>query len=130
MCTGRTTRGVIQQGAVAVALEATAETLAIETRHFGIKVSIVQPGPVSSGGAERAKNYVAANDPYAPLLSALAALRGDSVTPEDVAAVVADTIENPEPALRVPVGASAEQALRARKLAPESEPFLTAAIDW
>ncbi|MFF1845380.1 SDR family NAD(P)-dependent oxidoreductase [Streptomyces sp. NPDC058217] len=41
-------------GATKWALEALAETLAIETGHFGIKVSIVQPGVVSSGGAERA----------------------------------------------------------------------------
>ena len=32
------------------ALEAIAEMLAIETRHFGIKVSVMQPGAVSSGG--------------------------------------------------------------------------------
>lgn len=33
-------------------------------------------------------------------------------------------------ALRVPVGAPAERALRAREEAPENEPFLPVAIDW
>jgi hypothetical protein len=62
---------------------------------------------------------------------ALPVLRGESVTPqEEVAAAVADTIEQPEPPLRVPVGLPAERALRARKEAPESEPFLMAAINW
>jgi NAD(P)-dependent dehydrogenase (short-subunit alcohol dehydrogenase family) len=112
------------------ALEALAETLAIETGHFGVKVSIVQPGAVSSGGGERAKVFLTENDPYTPLYEALPVLRGESVTPQDVAAAVADTIEQPEPPLRVPVGLPAQRALRARKEAPESEPFLMAAINW
>lgn len=117
-------------GASKWALEALAETLAIETRHFGIKVSVVQPGAVSSGGAERAKVFLKENDPYIPLYEAFAVLRGESVTPEEVAAAVADLIEQPEPPLRVPVGAPAERVLRARKEAPENEPFLMAEIDW
>jgi NAD(P)-dependent dehydrogenase (short-subunit alcohol dehydrogenase family) len=112
------------------ALEALAETLAIETGHFGIKVSIVQPGAVSSGGGERARVFLKENDPYLPLYQALPALRGESVTPQDVAAAVADTIEQPEPPLRVPVGLPATQALKARKEAPESEPFLVGQLNW
>jgi NAD(P)-dependent dehydrogenase (short-subunit alcohol dehydrogenase family) len=113
------------------ALEAIAETLAIETGHFGIKVSIMQPGAVSSGGGERAKVFLTENDPYTPLYEALGALRGESVTPEDVAAAVADTIEQPAPPLRVPVGAPARRVLQARKEAPETEPFLVAKIsNW
>jgi NAD(P)-dependent dehydrogenase (short-subunit alcohol dehydrogenase family) len=117
-------------GAGKWALEALAETLALETGHFGVKVSVVQPGPVSSGGGERAKVFLKETDPYAPLYEALGVLRGESITPEEVATAVADTIEQPEPPLRVPVGAPAEQVLRARKEAPENEPFLMAEIDW
>ncbi|MFD8078717.1 SDR family NAD(P)-dependent oxidoreductase [Streptomyces sp. NPDC059718] len=117
-------------GAGKWALEALAETLAIETGHFGVKVTVVQPGAVSSGGGERAKVFLKEDDPYAPLYAALPVLRGELITPEDVAAAVADTIEQPAPALRVPVGAPAEQVLRARKEAPENEPFLTAKINW
>jgi NAD(P)-dependent dehydrogenase (short-subunit alcohol dehydrogenase family) len=117
-------------GASKWALEALAETLAIETGHFGITVSIVQPGAVSSGGAELAKVFLKENDPYTPLYEALGTLRGESVTPEDVAAAVADTIEQPNPPLRVPVGAPATKLLRARKEAPEDQPFLPAGIDW
>ncbi|WP_393081380.1 hypothetical protein [Streptomyces sp. LN704] len=43
---------------------------------------------------------------------------------------MADTIEPPEPPLRVPSGAPAERVLRARKEAPENEPFLAAEINW
>lgn len=49
---------------------------------------------------------------------------------EAIRAVVADTIEHPEPPLRVPAGAPAERALTARKEAPESEPFVLAKLDW
>ncbi|MEV6238197.1 SDR family oxidoreductase [Lentzea sp. NPDC051838] len=117
-------------GASKWALEAIAEGLAIEAGHFGVKVSIVQPGAVSSGGAERAKSFFTDDDPYLPLLRQVGALRGEAVTPEEVAVVVADTIEHPEPALRVPVGAPAEQALKARKEAPDTESFLPVRLDW
>jgi NAD(P)-dependent dehydrogenase (short-subunit alcohol dehydrogenase family) len=117
-------------GASKWALEALAETLAIETGHFGIKVSVVQPGAVSSGGAERAGVFLREDDPYAPLYDQLPALRGTLITPQEVAAAVADTVERPEPPLRVPVGAPAERLLQARKEAPENEPFVPAGIDW
>ncbi|MFD4638188.1 SDR family oxidoreductase [Lentzea sp. NPDC058436] len=117
-------------GASKWALEAIAEGLALEAGHFGVKVSIVQPGAVSSGGAERAKAFFADDDPYLPLLRQVGALRGESVTPEEVATVVADTIEHPAPALRVPAGLPAEKLLRARKDAPDEIPFLPARLDW
>ena len=62
------------------ALEAFAETLAVEAGHFGIKVSILQPSTVSSGGAERAKSYFTEDDPYTPCSnnSALCAARPSS----------------------------------------------------
>ncbi|MFD8091396.1 SDR family oxidoreductase [Streptomyces malaysiensis] len=112
------------------ALEAIAETLAIETGHFGIKVSIVQPGAVSTSGAGKATAFFTDNDPYAPLHQQLGTLRDAAVTAEEVAATVADTIEQPEPPLRVPAGAPAERILKARKEAPESEPFMPVRLDW
>ncbi|MET9557268.1 SDR family oxidoreductase [Streptomyces sp. NPDC006645] len=116
------------------AMEAFAETLAVEAGHFGVKVTILQPGTVSSGGAERAKSFFTENDPYTPLFEQFGPLRGTSifepVTPEDVAAAVADTVEQPDPPLRVPVGAPARVALEARKSAPEDAPFVPLALDW
>ncbi|WP_405056770.1 SDR family NAD(P)-dependent oxidoreductase [Kribbella sp. NBC_01505] len=117
-------------GASKWALEAIAEALAIETGHFGIKVSVIQPGAVSSGGAERAKSFFTENDPYQPLLEQVGVLRGEPVTPEEVAVAVADTIENPEPPLRIPVGAPAKAALEARKAAPDDVPFLPVQLNW
>lgn len=117
-------------GASKWALEALAETLAIETSHFGVKVSIMQPGAVSTDGAASAKVYLKDNDPYAPLYRELPALRGEAVTAEEVAVAVADTIELSEPPLRVPVGAPAQRVLEARKQAPENEPFMPVTINW
>jgi hypothetical protein len=85
-------------------------------------VSIVQPGAVGTNGATGAKSFFKDDDPYLPLYQQLGVLRGEVVTPEEVAAVVADTIEQPGPPLLVPAGAPAEQALRARKEAPENVP--------
>ncbi|MER7836375.1 hypothetical protein ABTY98_10780 [Streptomyces sp. NPDC096040] len=83
-----------------------------------------------SGGAERAKVFLKENDPYTPLYESLGALRGEAVTPEDVAVTAAQTIERPDPPLRVPLGPPAEQVLRARKQAPEDKPFLLTEINW
>ncbi|MEV6903387.1 SDR family NAD(P)-dependent oxidoreductase [Amycolatopsis sp. NPDC051372] len=54
-------------GATQWALGALAETLAIETGHFGIQVNLVQPGAVSSGGGERAKVHLRDDDRYSAL---------------------------------------------------------------
>src|ERR1700735_2294098 len=48
------------------ALEALAETLAIESGHFGISVHVLQPGAVSSGGAERGEGIPREDHPYPP----------------------------------------------------------------
>jgi NAD(P)-dependent dehydrogenase (short-subunit alcohol dehydrogenase family) len=117
-------------GASKWALEAIAEGLALEASHFGVRVSIVQPGAVATDGAAGAKSFFADDDPYLPLLDQLGVLRGEVITPEEVATAVADTIEHADPPLRVPVGAPAEQLLKARKEAPEAVPFLPAELDW
>jgi hypothetical protein len=54
----------------------------------------------------------------------------ESVDQEEVAVAVADTIGEPQPPLRAPVGTPARRVLQACQEAPESEPFLMAAIDW
>jgi len=61
-------------------------------------------------------------------------LRGTSIfepiTPEEVAVALADTIEQPDPPLRIPVGTPARTALEARKAAPEDAPFVPITLDW
>jgi NAD(P)-dependent dehydrogenase (short-subunit alcohol dehydrogenase family) len=112
------------------ALEAIAETLAIEVGHFGISVQLLQPGAVSSGGGERAKVFLDDSNPYRPLLDQLQGFRSAPVAVEAVAEAVAATLEDPQPPLRIPVGDSATKVLAARKAAPEDVPFLAAPLDW
>jgi NADP-dependent 3-hydroxy acid dehydrogenase YdfG len=112
------------------ALEAIAETLAIEAGHFGISVHLLQPGAVSSGGGERAKVFLDDGNPYRPLLDQLQGFRSAPVTVEEVAGAVASAVEDPTAPLRIPVGAAATSMLAARKAAPEDVPFLAAPLEW
>ena len=112
------------------ALEAIAETLAIEAGHFGISVHVLQPGAVSSGGAERASVFLDEDNPYRPLLDQLKGFRSAPVTVEEVADAVALVVGGGDSALRIPVGAAATSMLAARKAAPEDKPFLAAPLDW
>ncbi len=112
------------------ALEAIAETLAIEVGHFGISVNVLQPGAVSSGGAERAKAFLDDGNPYRPLLDQLGGFRSAPVTVEEVADAVAAALEDPNAPLRIPVGGPATSILAARKAAPEGVPFLAAPLEW
>jgi NADP-dependent 3-hydroxy acid dehydrogenase YdfG len=113
------------------ALEALAETLAIETSRFGVSVHVLQPGAVASGGAERAQVYLDDANPYRPLLDKIGGFRSDPITVEEVADAVAATVDQGDRApFRIPVGAPAQAILAARKAAPEDAPFLAAPLDW
>jgi NAD(P)-dependent dehydrogenase (short-subunit alcohol dehydrogenase family) len=112
------------------ALEAIAETLAIEAGHFGISVHLLEPAAVSSGGAERAKVFLDEDNPYRPLLDQVRGFRSDPVTVQEVAKAVALAVEDDHSPLRVPVGQPATSVLAARKAAPDDVPFLAAPLDW
>jgi NADP-dependent 3-hydroxy acid dehydrogenase YdfG len=112
------------------ALEAIAETLAIEAAHFGISVQLLEPAAVSSGGAERAKVFLDDTNPYRPLLDQVRGFRSAPVTVEEVAGAVAAALEDSHAPLRIPVGGPATSVLAARKAAPDDAPFLAAPLDW
>jgi NAD(P)-dependent dehydrogenase (short-subunit alcohol dehydrogenase family) len=105
------------------ALEALAESLAVETAPFGIRTSLLQPGPVSSGALDDPLAYRLPGDPYASVLAARAG-RSGFITPEEVARAIADAAELDDPPLRIPVGELATIVLAARKAAPEDVPFV------
>ena len=112
------------------ALEALAEAIAIEAGHFGVKVTLLEPGAVSSGGSERAAKLLGDDDPYLPLARQLAAARADSITVEEVAQAVADTLEDPDPPLRLPVGRPAATLLAARHATADDVPFRIGPLRW
>lgn len=91
---------------------------------------LVQPGAVTTNGSAKVKVYRTDHDPYGPLFDELVKARREVVTPEEVATVVADTIEQENPPLRVTAGAPAAKVLAARKASPENEIFLPDDINW
>ncbi|WP_144712616.1 SDR family oxidoreductase [Curtobacterium pusillum] len=109
------------------ALEAMVEALALEVRDFGLRVTSLQPGGVvspDSAGAAAARVHLGEDDPYAPLLDAVARARGTAITAAEVAAAVAETLDDPEPPLRRALGESAEQVLARHHAAPVDQPFV------
>lgn len=104
------------------ALEAFAETLALELATFGIDVSLAEPGAVSSGALDDVLTYSLPDDPYAAQLTR----RGtgsEMISPERVASALADLVERTTVPLRVLVGAWAERVIAARNAAPYDQPF-------
>lgn len=86
------------------AVEGLMEGLASVLRHFGVAVSVLEPGPVRTAFLRNAcgsTGDVAPSDPYAPLLSRLnrtmAGLLSTGEAPDDVAALVARIAREPRP---------------------------------
>jgi NADP-dependent 3-hydroxy acid dehydrogenase YdfG len=104
------------------ALEAMVEALAIEVEPFGIDTALLEPGAVSSGALDDVTTYTLPDDPYAALLEHHGG-RDQVLTPEDVAAAVADATTVEKLPLRVPIGPGAEKILAARRAAPDDVPF-------
>jgi NAD(P)-dependent dehydrogenase (short-subunit alcohol dehydrogenase family) len=104
------------------ALEGLVEALAIETAPFGVQAALLEPGAVSSGALDDVTTYILPDDPYAEILEG-GGPRAGMITPEQVAAEVADAAEKPQLALRIPIGDAARTLLAARRAAPDDVPF-------
>ncbi|MFJ1767635.1 SDR family oxidoreductase [Amycolatopsis sp. NPDC088138] len=108
------------------ALEALVESLAIEIAPLGLETALLEPGAVSSGALDDVTTYRLPDDPYAALLGGDPAQR-QWITPEEVAAGVADAAEISALPLRIPIGAPAAAVLAARHAAPDDRPFVPGA---
>jgi NADP-dependent 3-hydroxy acid dehydrogenase YdfG len=109
------------------ALEALVEALAIETAPLGIDAALLEPGRVSSGALDDVTTYTLSGDPYARLLSGVAARTDQMMTPEEVAAGIADAAEAATLPLRIPLGRTASEILAVRRAAPDDRPFIPGA---
>lgn len=94
------------------ALEALVEALAIEAGPLGIEAALLEPGPVSSGVLDHVTTYTLPDDPYARLPGGGSAA-SQMITPEEVAAGIADAAEASQLPLRIPVGRLAAKVLAA-----------------
>lgn len=124
---GRTVRpGIGAYAASKWALEAFAEALAVEVAEFGVDVTLAEPGPTSSGALDDMLSYRLPGDPYAKLLTQGGVPHELMISPEEVAAGIADLVERESVPLRMPIGGPAAQVLAARDAAPYDRPFVRA----
>ena len=107
------------------ALEALVEALAIEVAPFGVQAALLEPGAVSSGALDNVTTYTLPDDPYAAILKG-GGPRAGIITPEQVAAEVADAAEKPQLPLRIPIGDAARTLLAARHAVADDVPFIWA----
>ena len=122
------------------AVEAISDALRLEVAPFGVKVSLVQPGPVRSGFEQTAVATIDASagtgadgsgidaGPYGQfhqdLADRIAAAYGDrradlNVTADDVAQVVARAVTSDHPRARYAVGVLAKTMITTRRLTPD-----------
>jgi NADP-dependent 3-hydroxy acid dehydrogenase YdfG len=109
------------------ALEALVEALAIEAGPLGIQAALLEPGAASSGALDHVTTYTLPGDPYAHLLNNGSPRTSQMITPEEVAAGIADAAEAPQLPLRIPLGQPASQILAARRASPDDRPFIPVA---
>jgi NAD(P)-dependent dehydrogenase (short-subunit alcohol dehydrogenase family) len=111
------------------AVEAIGETLAAETAAFGIKVTMIEPGPANTVGATSppVAGPPLEEDPYAPALQALTALPSSPLTVEEIAAAIADAVDDPDGPFRVAVGDTTRALLDAQHATPWNQRFDIAA---
>ena len=100
-------------------VEAITESLHYELGHFGIGVTVVEPGGIATEFGANERHSGESEPPYDELRrqwdAASANLTGDDPPgPEIVARAIADVIEADEPPLRVPVGDDAEMIVAVR----------------
>lgn len=110
------------------ALEALSDALRVELAPFGVRVVVVEPGPIESRFAERARRGVAPllaePGPYAPLYPGAERAMGDEfqrgrLPASAVARAVVDAIESPRPRPRYRVTAMARLLLPLRRILPD-----------
>ena len=107
------------------ALEAMSDALRFEVRGFGIRVSLVEPGPVSSEFVTEATTPPVADGPYARFAAAVAgvnaraygASRGTN-TADDIAKVIERALEARSPRPRYLVGSTARLLVVAHSVLP------------
>ena len=96
------------------AIEALVEALAVEAGPLGIEAALLEPGPVSSGVLDHVTTYTLPDDPYPRLPGRGGTPASQMITPEEVAAGIADAAEAMQLPLRIPIGQLAAKVLAAR----------------
>ena len=112
------------------ALEALSESVALETRPFGIRVAIIEPGFFKTPIIDKAMGGLHLDEasPYAVAESRVAAIYGQGGTiggePEAVAQIIENAVTTKEPKLRYTAGVDADVFINGR-FAGTDEDWLT-----
>ena len=112
------------------ALEAISESTALETRPFGIRVAIIEPGFFKTAIIDKATSAIHLDDasPYAAAERRISAIYGSANSiggdPATVAEVIEHAVTTKEPVLRYPVGIDATVFINGR-FAGTDEDWLT-----
>jgi NAD(P)-dependent dehydrogenase (short-subunit alcohol dehydrogenase family) len=110
------------------AVEGLSDSLRIELKPFGIRVVLIEPGPILSEWSTIARDSLLENSegtPYQENARKVANVLADfdrpgrAGVPEEVAGAIARAVRSKNPAARYPVGGNAGLILAARKLLPD-----------
>jgi NAD(P)-dependent dehydrogenase (short-subunit alcohol dehydrogenase family) len=110
------------------ALEAFSDALRLEVAPFGIRVVVVEAGPITTRFADRARagvtRMLTAPGPYSAFYrNAERAMETDfqagRLPPEEVARVIVDAVESPRPKIRYRVTRMAKLILPIRRILPD-----------
>lgn len=109
------------------ALEAISESLALETRPFGIRVAIIEPGFFKTPIIDKATGalHLDPASPYAAAEARIAAIYGQGNTiggePETVAKIIENAVTTSDPKLRYTAGVDADVFIRGRFAGTDEE---------
>jgi short-subunit dehydrogenase len=110
------------------ATEGLSESIAYELEPFGIKVVLIEPGPVGSNfmkGSVLPKTALDARSPYSELVqkvnAKITSQHENATSPEEVAKIIVQAILTEKPEFRYLVGDDAVSLLEARKKMPYPE---------
>jgi NAD(P)-dependent dehydrogenase (short-subunit alcohol dehydrogenase family) len=109
------------------ALEGMHEALKYEVNHFGVKVTLVEPGATQNQPGKVKYSQRDQAEPYGPLFDqfdkAEAGLTASVArqVPDDVARAVADCIEQDDPPFRLQLGGDADKVMAIRRTSTDEE---------
>ena len=110
------------------AIEGLSESIAYELEPFGIKVILIEPGPIGSNfmkGSVLPKRALNPQSPYSELVQKFSvktrSQHENATQPEEVAKTIVQAISTEKPEFRYVVGIDAVGLLEARKTMPYSE---------
>jgi NAD(P)-dependent dehydrogenase (short-subunit alcohol dehydrogenase family) len=110
------------------AIEGLSESIAYELEPFGVKVILIEPGPISSNfmkGSVLPKKALDPQSPYSDLVQKFnvktSSQHENATQPEEVAKTIFQAISDEKPEFRYVVGKFAVSLLEARKNMPSAE---------